>query len=112
MIPSGLIAIWQGALIDIPAGWVLCDGNNGTPNLEATFVRGAGDFVAVGGAGGASTHRHDFTTDGHQHTLPAGTQLAAGAVHNSTSSNNQDTGQTDITASLPPFYNLAYIMKT
>ena len=39
-VPTGAILMWHGALADIPTGWVLCDGNNGTPNLIAKFVRG------------------------------------------------------------------------
>ena len=34
-----MILIWSGAVVDIPAGWALCDGNNGT---RGKFVVGAG----------------------------------------------------------------------
>ena len=37
-----MIVIWSGAIIDIPAGWVLCDGNNDTPDLRDKFLIGAG----------------------------------------------------------------------
>lgn len=40
-IPAGCILMWSGAIADIPAGWVLCDGNNGTPDLRDRFVVGA-----------------------------------------------------------------------
>lgn len=39
-VPSGLIALWHGTIATIPTGWVICDGNNSTPNLLNKFVRG------------------------------------------------------------------------
>ena len=27
---SGLIVMWHGLISNIPAGWIICDGNNGT----------------------------------------------------------------------------------
>src|SRR6185369_12849934 len=32
-IPAGLIAMWGGLVANIPSGWLLCDGQNGTPDL-------------------------------------------------------------------------------
>lgn len=43
-LPSGVIMMWSGAAIDIPSGFVLCNGNNNTPNLLDKFV--VGDAVA------------------------------------------------------------------
>jgi len=37
-----MIVIWYGEIVDIPAGWALCDGNNGTPDLRGCIVGGAG----------------------------------------------------------------------
>lgn len=39
--PAGAIVVWSGLLADIPSGWVLCDGTNGTPDLRDQFIRGA-----------------------------------------------------------------------
>jgi len=39
---KGIICLWGGAIVDIPAGWHLCDGNAGTPDLRDKFVIGAG----------------------------------------------------------------------
>ena len=33
-IPPGLISMWAGLISDIPTGWALCDGTNGTPDLR------------------------------------------------------------------------------
>jgi microcystin-dependent protein len=54
----GGIIMWSGAVAAIPAGWALCDGDNGTPDLRDRFVVGAGNGYAVGAKGGATTHTH------------------------------------------------------
>lgn len=41
-VPSGIIALWNRAAEDIPSGWVLCDGTNGTPDLRGAWVPGSG----------------------------------------------------------------------
>ncbi len=37
LIPRGTIVAWTGATP--PAGWVLCNGQNGTPDLRGRFIR-------------------------------------------------------------------------
>jgi len=80
-IPAGLISMWSGSIGSIPAGWYLCDGSNGTPNLTDRFIIGAGSTYAVNGTGGVSsvtlttsnmpahTHTATVTDPGHTHTL-------------------------------------------
>lgn len=51
----GIIVMWSGAANAIPAGWKLCDGRNGTPDLRDRFVIGAGSGYAVGASGGNNT---------------------------------------------------------
>lgn len=36
--PSGVISMWSGTLVSIPAGYALCDGSNGTPDLTDKFI--------------------------------------------------------------------------
>ena len=57
-IPAGLICMWHGLLVNIPSGWALCDGANGTPDLRSKFVKGAAAGVEAGATGGALTHTH------------------------------------------------------
>lgn len=111
-LPTGIITAWFGAIVDIPAGWFLCDGNNGTPNLRNRFIVGAGDTYAVNDTGGNILHNHTFTGDGHAHLLDSGTGIAAGANFNATSSVNPAIGTTDNENGLPPYYALAFIMKS
>lgn len=110
-IPSGGIIIWSGSIATIPAGFVLCDGTSGTPDLRDKFVIGAGDTYTPGQVGGSETHTHNFTTDGHTHTIPAGTFIAAGSDFANETSLNTDLGTTDPGSSMPNWYALAFIMK-
>jgi hypothetical protein len=51
-VPSGGIIIWSGLSTAIPTGYVLCNGTNGTPNLQNSFVVGAGNSFATNATGG------------------------------------------------------------
>lgn len=59
------IMIWSGSIASIPAGWLLCDGTNGTPDMRDIFVIGAGGDYAVGDTGGSVEHNHAGTVQGH-----------------------------------------------
>ncbi len=108
---TGLIVLWSGAVIDIPTGWHLCDGTAGTPDLRNQFLVGAGDTYAVDANGGALTHTHPFTGDGHNHLITTGFSMPIGTDFNNTVSSSQATGTTDATDHKPPYYALAYIQK-
>ena len=140
-VPSGLIAIWSGSVGSIPSGWVLCNGQNGTPDLRNSFILGAGNTYAVGATGGSAdaivvSHTHSATsvvTDpGHLHTFTnyssssgsATTPVFANSNTTSTqstntavtgitvSTTNQSTGVNGSGANMPPYYALAFIMKS
>jgi microcystin-dependent protein len=40
LLPKGAIILWYGTTV--PAGWAICDGKNGTPDLQGRFVVGVG----------------------------------------------------------------------
>lgn len=86
-VPVGIISMWAGAIADIPNGWFICDGENGTPDLIGRFVVGLdpenddNDYNAIGNKGGAKSvtlseaqmpsHNHSGTADSdgaHTHT--------------------------------------------
>lgn len=56
-VPAGVICLWSGTIVTIPAGWVICDGANGTPDLREKFVMGAGGVNYNQGASGGSANR-------------------------------------------------------
>jgi microcystin-dependent protein len=78
-VPSGVILMWSGSVVSIPAGWDLCDGTSGTVNLSNKFVRsgtsigttGGADTVTLTGAeSGLVSHTHSSSVSdgGHTHT--------------------------------------------
>ncbi len=75
-IPSGGIIMWHGSADDIPEGWALCDGENGTPDLRDRFIVGAGNAYTAKDTGGVKEN-----TLSHTHTISS-ENLAAGAAGN------------------------------
>ena len=121
-LPTGAIILWSGAANAIPTGYVLCDGNNSTPNLEGKFVVGAAasGSYAVGNTGGAETvtlteaqmpaHVHHFLIqDGS--TSPMGYAQSANGTNIGWAGTNSKGGS-QAHENRPPYYALCYIMKT
>lgn len=79
-IPSGGIIMWSGSVDDIPTGWTLCDGTDGTPDLRNRFIVGAGNKYETGDKGGTETnnlaHTHSIATENRM-----GTSVAGGHSH-------------------------------
>lgn len=73
-LPAGIIVMWGGLVANIPSGWVLCDGQNGTPDLRSRFVKGAAAGADPGAAGGSATHTHAGHSD-HAALTHAGTAV-------------------------------------
>lgn len=114
---SGMIVMWSGSVASIPAGWHLCDGTVGTPNLRDRFVVGAGLNYAVDSIGGAASHTHTIDSEStHTHGIMwnAGEGLSAGfdyILPTSTDPGSAHTHTESTESHLPPFYALCYIMK-
>lgn len=70
VFPAGMIVLWYGDINQIPAGWALCDGNNGRPDLRNRFVVGVGSEYALNDTGGTDFHTGLSTgsAGGHDHT--------------------------------------------
>jgi microcystin-dependent protein len=139
--PTGGIIMWSGSIASIPAGWLLCDGTNGTPDLRSRFVVGAGSTYNPGDTGGADSvtlttaqipsHTHTATVSdpGHAHgydrdsfdTLGGGSftrRSGTGADPNITTTattgitvTNAATGGGGSHENRPPFFALAFLMK-
>lgn len=89
LVPSGTIAMWNSTTI--PAGWALCNGSLGTPDLRDKFIVGAGDNITVDGSsyplaatGGnvSSEHTHDIQPN------PTSTNSNTGHTHSGTTDSN------------------------
>ena len=122
--------MWSGSIGTIPTGWALCDGANGTPNLQNRFIVGAGSGYAVAATGGSA----DATLVSHSHSPdPIPTYGAGFSVSNPNgpitgsfaltptdgnfgqgyiSASTSIEGVSATNANLPPYYALAYIMRT
>lgn len=108
-VPAGTIVMWSGPLAEIPPGWALCDGENGTPNLLSRFVRGIStNTEEPGQTGGSDTHRHTGTTDA---TTGNRGYIAAGRDDGLTTEGHRHGFTTSTASNLPPYYTLAYIIK-
>jgi hypothetical protein len=135
--PVGIIAVWRGTLANIPAGWVLADGSNGTPNLLGDFVKGVANTGEIGNIGGTtshthtgSNHTHTWASTAHTHTVnitgpcsvprgTAGTTATwASPTHTHTVTSGAASAITpgnaapnlDSATHLPPYEEVAYIM--
>lgn len=85
-IPSGIITMWSGSADTIPTGWVLCDGENNTPDLRNRFIVGAGSTYAVGATGGSASG-------------------VTGAASGNTGAAGGNTGDTTLSLSQIPSHN-------
>jgi hypothetical protein len=137
VVPKGGIIMWSGAISDIPSGWALCDGDNNTPDLTSRFIRsvpnGATDPCSTGGF---ATHDHgseSYIVSSHTHSAPSGTHKHpfravvsnAGGIDPAWSDTESSAPGTGVTGDggdavtgrstdenhLPPYYELAFIMK-
>lgn len=137
-VPIGGIILWSGSVASIPGGYALCNGSNGTPNLQDRFVVGAGtgnnsnyNVNKTGGSADAVlvTHNHNLSGGGASGTFitkveaprekrKTGNTSTVDSVSTSSGNvsytrptvNNKGTDGTN--KNLPPYYALAYIMRT
>ncbi len=123
---AGMILMWSGTIATIPAGFVFCDGNNGTPDLRDRFIvcakqddAGVAKTNLTGAltqSGGAANHTHTFNAGSHNHLIPS-TKFnpPIGADDNlpdTLTNNTVVSGVTGNQNNQPPYFSLAYIMKT
>jgi len=93
-VPPGIIVAWSGALGSIPSGWLLCDGNNGTPNLIDRFLQGITTSTTEPGTTGGA-HSITIGTTGLYADGQSFVQVTRGATFNNR----------------PKYYEVAWIMK-
>ena len=156
-IPRYGIIMWNGLHTAVPSGWVLCDGNNGTPNLRNRFIITKGvtsqnnalgqtggtltktlntnemaphsHYMAVSSWGGSHTHYSPYYKSNNSYGWPAQgggnmswwdnnpgilepvTNHAYNHSHYVALGQSTPTGATSFQKT-PPYYALAFIMKT
>lgn len=95
LLPSGAILQWAGSVASIPAGYHLCDGTNGTPDLRDKFVLAAGGSFAPGATGGSPSYSATSSTAGaHSHGGGVGAGGGWSATLGTTSNGNHTHGGT------------------
>ena len=141
-IPVGGIIMWSGTIANIPTGWALCNGSNSTPDLRNRFIVGAtsdastgvtfnantgtvSGAYAPGNTGGETAHQLTIAElASHNHEYSSNGSNLAGRINPGVSNAFAGNGIGDISFTIsqkggddyhenrPPYYALAYIMRT
>jgi microcystin-dependent protein len=129
--PKGMVMIWTGDLTQIPQGWALCDGTNGTPDLRGRFVLGVNSKLTpvanlsptnMRDNGGEEAHTltiDEMPKHTHKYTFP---RASVNTSHDAFAAGNNDVfhdrnvdtfpeGGNKPHNNMPPYLVLAYIMK-
>jgi len=121
MVPKGAIIMWSGSINNLPDGWALCDGTNGTPDLQDRFIVGAGNEYTISETGGEKEHvLSNDEMPAHTHTIElrntwgngyqyefASKSAPEGSINTQTGSSGNNLPHEN----RPPYYALAFIMK-
>lgn len=82
LLPAGSIIMFNGES-DIPDGWAICDGNNGTPNLIGKFIKA--DTTSGTEGGQSSIQLSVENLPSHTHTIsPSQINTSTDGLHSHT----------------------------
>ena len=120
-MPVGSIIMYNGKAEEIPSGWAICDGTNGTPNLLDRFILASTYCGGTGGQGQITLsvsqlppHRHRLKKCWYGKSDNADDRQVV-RWDDSVSTNDQilteETGFGLPINIMPPYYRLIYIMK-
>lgn len=129
IVPPGTVVAFSGT--EIPEGWALCDGNNGTPDLVDRFIKGGTSNGATGGSSQVTLdvsnlppHTHSCSSEEHSHQVSIGdvagtgsysaSGSASGSISTNSDSHSHTIGSTGSGVPIniePPYYTLMYIMR-
>lgn len=120
-MPIGSIIMFNGKAEEIPSGWAICDGTNGTPNLINRFILAS---TYCGGTGGNSQitlsvsqlppHRHKVSKCWYGQSDNANDRQVIRWDESYDANSQVWTEQTGLGLPInimPPYYRLIYIMK-
>lgn len=128
LIPKGSIIMWSGDSNNIPGGWGLCNGTNGTPNLSGRFIVGVGSngtntYTAGQKGGSDSVTLNIDEMPSHDHYILSPANIRAGGDNRCDSGSDiscsdqsglrptDQTGKNQPHENRPSFFALCYIMK-
>lgn len=120
---KGMIMAWYGEAAKVPTGWVICNGQNGTPNLTDKFIMGVGKYSVrseisaglpniIGTFGGNARPGAPEGAFSQVKTAQqgAGTSSQGSVISFNAGSCNNIYGRSDTVQ--PPAVAMYYIMKT
>ena len=120
-MPVGSIIMFNGQAADIPSGWAICDGTNGTPNLIDKFIKGSNIAGSTGGASQVTLsvaqlppHRHKVSKGWYGRSDNANDRNVIRWDDSYDTNSQVWTGETGLGLPIdiiPPYYTLIYIMK-
>jgi microcystin-dependent protein len=122
LMPKGGIIMWSGSAV--PATWALCNGSNGTPNLQNRFILGS-STNDINKTGGSADQRLSVDQiPSHSHTItslkqggscsancPRGSDLNFMVNQSTDTRQSAAAGGGAAFSIMPPYYTLAFIMK-
>jgi len=113
---KNMIGMWEGATA--PAGWRLCNGLDGTPDLRDYFIRiGSTGQQGVFGGTNSSTwvSNSQSSAGGHAHarigTTSGSLSSSQACYHESTTGAHSNHPISSVATYLPPYYALSFIIK-
>ena len=120
-MPVGSIIMFNGKAEEIPSGWAICDGKNGTPNLIDKFVKGSNIAGSTGGASQVTLsvaqlppHKHKVSKAWYGQSDNANDRQVIRWDEKYDTNSQVWTGETGLGLPIdiiPPYYTLIYIMK-
>lgn len=120
-MPVGSIIMFNGKAEEIPSGWAICDGTNGTPNLIDKFIKGSNIAGSTGGASQVTLsvaqlppHKHKVSKAWYGQSDNANDRQVIRWDDSFDQNSQVWTGETGLGLPIdiiPPYYTLIYIMK-
>lgn len=119
--PAGTVIGISEKEVEVPSGWSICDGTNGTPDLTGKFLVGVSSKSEVGNTGGAAeiesagSHSHSGTTNptkGPDHGIHCSGNCGGGrTAEHSHSFTTGSSGEHSHGDNRPPFFSTLFICK-
>ena len=126
-VPTGTIIAYYSNNGEIPDGWSICNGDNGTPDLRNKFIKGAARLSDNGQEGGVGGHsleikfpQLNLATGGTGHDKALREDAGNGVINHRTACagcnlvNSYIPARPTVSWNLdnqPPYTSLVYIMK-